>query len=562
MRSESISEAIGLLDDALLTEAEESVPRRRLYHPWWISLTAAAACICLTLGILWGTGALVPTGTPAESTAESTAGAPPESEDTLMNNNSDMQTGEKTDGDPQSTTDTSKPDGTKGTSDKEIPPSTGTAGKPNSHTSTTHSHTTVSTPIFSRKELALAVYPAAATYPQGEAFIEDHEARKAWYAERQTQAEQATGIREEMAPFVSATMKQFLVGETENQVYSPLSLYMCLSMLAETTAGEGREELLSLLGQRDLLTLRKQVSTAWQAVYRSDGAVFTIPASSMWLHEDFSYKTDVLQTLSRSYYASTFAGKMGHDWYNSALRIWLKGETKGLLDTSIQKFATRSEDRLVLLSTLYYRTKWLREDSFSESYTTPGTFHSLTGAVTCSFMHNKNNRTYYWGEGFGAVSLQMEAEGGTLWLILPDEGISTETVLRGEDMHYLLLQGSAWAQKKRILVELSMPKFDVESDLDLKDGLNKLGIRTVFDPQSADFSPLTDETLNLSRIRQAARVAVDEEGCTAAAFTAAVMSSAAAPMREQMDFTLDRPFIFAVTGTDGMVLFTGVVNQP
>lgn len=142
------------------------------------------------------------------------------------------------------------------------------------------------------------------------------------------------------------------------------------------------------------------------------------------------------------------------------------------------------------------------------------------------------------------------------------KGISTETVLRGEDMHYLLLQGSAWAQKKRILVELSMPKFDVESDLDLKDGLNKLGIRTVFDPQSADFSPLTDETLNLSRIRQAARVAVDEEGCTAAAFTAAVMSSAAAPMREQMDFTLDRPFIFAVTGTDGMVLFTGVVNQP
>ena len=33
-------------------------------------------------------------------------------------------------------------------------------------------------------------------------------------------------------------------------------------------------------------------------------------------------------------------------------------------------------------------------------------------------------------------------------------------------------------------------------------------------------------------------------------------------LSDEVDFTLDRPFLFAVTGADGMTLFMGVVNQP
>ena len=31
---------------------------------------------------------------------------------------------------------------------------------------------------------------------------------------------------------------------------------------------------------------------------------------------------------------------------------------------------------------------------------------------------------------------------------------------------------------------------------------------------------------------------------------------------ETVDFTLDRPFLFVITGIDGAPLFAGVVNQP
>lgn len=45
-------------------------------------------------------------------------------------------------------------------------------------------------------------------------------------------------------------------------------------------------------------------------------------------------------------------------------------------------------------------------------------------------------------------------------------------------------------------------------------------------------------------------------------YTVMMMAGAAAPPEEEMDFVLDRPFLFAITGADGLPLFVGVVNRP
>ena len=74
---------------------------------------------------------------------------------------------------------------------------------------------------------------------------------------------------------------------------------------------------------------------------------------------------------------------------------------------------------------------------------------------------------------------------------------------------------------------------------------------------------MTDDTAAyLSQAQHAARVAVDEEGVTAAAYTVMMMCGTAAPPEEEVDFVLNRPFVFAITGTDGLPLFAGIVHQP
>ena len=57
-------------------------------------------------------------------------------------------------------------------------------------------------------------------------------------------------------------------------------------------------------------------------------------------------------------------------------------------------------------------------------------------------------------------------------------------------------------------------------------------------------------------------VTIDEEGVTAAAYTELRLNGSARPPEDEIDFVVDHPFIFVITGTDSLPLFIGVVNNP
>ena len=86
----------------------------------------------------------------------------------------------------------------------------------------------------------------------------------------------------------------------------------------------------------------------------------------------------------------------------------------------------------------------------------------------------------------------------------------------------------------------------------------------MFLPGTADFSPIIPENDGgyVSQVKHATRVAINEEGVTAAAFTVILRAGAAMPPKDEMDFALDRPFLFIIESQDGLPLFAGVVNQP
>ena len=87
----------------------------------------------------------------------------------------------------------------------------------------------------------------------------------------------------------------------------------------------------------------------------------------------------------------------------------------------------------------------------------------------------------------------------------------------------------------------------------------------MFDYNVSNFEPLmhNDIPAYISEVNHAARVMVDEEGCTAASYVQMdAEAGAAAPPAKEVDFILDRPFIFIIQTGDGMPLFAGVVNHP
>ena len=178
-------------------------------------------------------------------------------------------------------------------------------------------------------------------------------------------------------------------------------------------------------------------------------------------------------------------------------------------------------------------------------------------------MRQSSINTYSWGEGFSAVAQQLE-NGGAMWFVLPDEGTDVASLLQDDEAMTFLTSGqNNWSNQKSTLVNLVVPKFDISAQLTLREDLEALGITDVFRPDVSDFSPMTGamDGIFLSQAQQGIRVSIDEEGCAAAAYTVMMMAGAAMP-QDEVDFILNRPFLFAVTGADGMILFMGVVNQP
>ena len=418
--------------------------------------------------------------------------------------------------------------------------------------------------------IAEAQYPEMAPYPLGEEFI-DSSGEVDWDAYSQAYSAWREDVRAQQSPagyadglegFFTESIQQFLSGaDGENKVYSPLNVYMALAMLAELTDGNSRQQILDLLGSGGIEDLRAQANGLWNANYIQDGVNFSVLASSLWLNEDVSFVQSTMDTLAETYYASSYQGTMGSTEFNQALQDWLNEQTGGLLEEQAGQIELDPDTILALATTVYFRAKWA--DEFSESETEPGVFHAADGDVTCDFMHQGGTRTYYWGDKFSAVAQSM-LNMGNMWFLLPDEGVSVDELLSdGEALEFLLSDGE-WENSKYLTVNLAVPKFDVTSSIELTEGLKALGVTDVFDGSASDFSPMTADTdeIFVSQVRHDARVVIDEEGCTAAAYTVMDMVGSAMPPEEEIDFVVDRPFLFAITGADGLPLFVGVVNRP
>jgi serpin B len=349
-------------------------------------------------------------------------------------------------------------------------------------------------------------------------------------------------------------------GGDGNYTASPVNIFMALGMLAEITGGQTRSQILELLGTGSLEETCALAQALWQAEYADDGVVKSILASSLWINEKFEVKDAAVAALAEHYYATAWSGDPKDKGFSRAFKTWLDEQTGGLLKDAVEALDDFDEDMIMTLAaTIYFKAPWA--DEFVKNATRDDTFRAPAGDVTAAFMHSSRKGSVLFGDGFKATFLRF-ANGGGMWIILPDEGTSPgELFASGAAADFLI--DTSKAQASDGIVELSLPKFDVDATTDLKTVLQDLGIRDAFDPDAADFSPLTDVDAVVSAATHSARVKIDEEGIEAAAFTVMTVGATAALEEPPViEFNADRPFIFAVTGVSGAPLFIGTVSDP
>lgn len=378
-----------------------------------------------------------------------------------------------------------------------------------------------------------------------------------------------SAIAQQLSPFFAELIQKSLSDSgKENGVISPLSLYMAMSILAESTAGESQKQILDLLKYDSLEQLRTGSNAIWNAVYNTHKSSTRLLANSVWLDDSVEFNNATMKSIADNYYASSFSGDMGSNQMSKVMKSWINQNTNDILANQVENIRLSPETLYAIVSTVYYKCSW--ENKFKTDRTVFGTFHSAKGDVDAYFMKKSTMAAYYWGEGFSAISLELQG-GDKMWIILPDEGTSPEEVLGSEQALSLMTSQKKTASNKILMVHMTIPRFDVEENGDLSGVLKEMGVTQVFDMYNADMSPVlkdgvlpNGDWLYATEVQHGVRVKVDERGCEGAAYTIipADPGTSEPPDDDEVDFIVDRPFIFAVTDRNSLPIFAGIVNNP
>lgn len=403
-----------------------------------------------------------------------------------------------------------------------------------------------------------------------EDYDEYRQAADQWMHQRDVDGYTAYHARSVLRPFFADGSREFLTSLEDNALWSPANAWLALAMLAETTGGTTRQQILALLGDQELEEVREQTKLLWEAVYADDGNEVCVLANSLWIDDSLRYDQAAMDTLAGNYYASVYQGDLESRGVSRDMQTWLNNQTGGFLreltgGVDLSGPSGDVESVLAIASTIFFQSRWGEE--FNAGKNTTDVFHAPSGDRQVTYMNKKEAQmTYYWGESYGAVCLGL-SNNSAMWLILPDEDKTVADVLAGDEYMAMLTRTDDpdVENSKYMKVNLSVPKFDVNASLDLRRGLEALGVTEVFS-QNADFTMGfvdTGDPIFVTDAEQASRVKIDEQGVTAASYIVLEFAAgSAAPPEEVIDFVVDRPFLFAITGSYDLPLFVGVVNEP
>ncbi|MBR5995190.1 MAG: serpin family protein [Eubacteriaceae bacterium] len=404
-----------------------------------------------------------------------------------------------------------------------------------------------------------AVYPKPTASNMSAQKFMDSDAHWNWLDTYSQMAERSAELQNGMNGYYAELMNRILVSEDKNTICSPLNTYIAFAMLAEVTDGNTRQQILDMLQVSDIETLRQNIRTIWESNYVDTPILKSLLANSMWLNDVYTYNSKTMKRLAETYYASSFSGNPGSQAMNQALQDWTDKNTGGLLSEHVQDMNLDSDTVLAIVSTIYYKAMWA--SAFDEQMTTQQTFHGTLHDTTVNMMHMTDSMEIFSNDNFTALGLNLN-DSGAMYFYLPNEGVDVNTLASDPDIIAATVfgEGEEWSFNG---VNLSVPKFRVSYKTDLLDIIAEMGITDALNPMLSDFTPLTEDLdgLYLSTAEHAAMVEIDEHGVTGAAYTELAITKEAFRPAGEIDFILDRPFMFVITGRDGSILFSGIVRN-
>lgn len=363
----------------------------------------------------------------------------------------------------------------------------------------------------------------------------------------------------------------------ENIMISPFSISTALSMTVNGSAEPTTTEMLNGLSLEGVTLKEANSYNSLLAHNLTDNKHLIFNnANSIWTTERYTPLKRSFYEIVTDYYLADIFPLTGIDPVNQ----WISDKTNGKIPKMLNELPT--DVAMLLVNAVYFKGNWETKFDTASTYEQEFTTASA-GKVTVDMMHMDSSLSFKKGKDYKAVSLPYKDENTSLYVFLPDAGVSLDefiagTFMTGSNGGYGLPTTNYdtweidwdWQEDNSETlfshfnskqVYLSLPKFKFEFGASLVEPLKALGMETIFTTAS-DFTNFADERDPfVGDVLHKSFIEVNETGTEAAAATVVVMTDEAMELVTIM--AVDHPFLFCVRNNEtGTILFMGQVTDP
>jgi serpin B len=347
-----------------------------------------------------------------------------------------------------------------------------------------------------------------------------------------------------------------LENNKKNMIYSPLSIKYALNMLKEGANGNTKTQIENVIGKQNLTN------------YNNIDKVLSL-ANGVYIRD--TYAKDVKENYKKIL-TERYNAEINYDSFSNANNIngWIEYKTLGIIKNMLRDETVQNPDNIMLLiNALAIDMKW--KNQFDPKDTGSSDFYLEDGSkMSATTMHLEDaseNISYYKDTNITALTMNLEEYEGTqleFVAIMPEKNLSEYIETFTMDEFNNIVKKSKLASKTKNGVDISIPRFSFDYDLQLKKDLKKLGITDAFDSNLADFSKISDEEIYVSDALHKANIDFTEKGVKAAAVTVIYMTCGVALEEDKpVEINIDKPFLYIIRDKNtGEVWFVGTVYEP
>lgn len=350
----------------------------------------------------------------------------------------------------------------------------------------------------------------------------------------------------------------------ENSIFSPYSAFVCVSMATSLFKNQTRNEILQSLQIPNGSSLQTDIFLKQlRELIDKENTESVSSSNRVWANDKIKFSPEIFEPNNKilgTPIEKVSFPQPGCDRINEEV----SRATNGMIQKLIEPSLLSSNSAIVLTNAVFFQSQWDKFFVIDKESNKPDVKNFITsdGKQVHANMLISYERQLLYSENdqIQIVAIPYLRNKYDMIIVLPKDkttkGFKILSSLKFEKLNDLI------KSMKYHHINLKMPKFQIESNLQLNNVFESFGMKKAF----TDDAECTDSKIKyfISMIIQKAKIMVDEKGTIASAATAVMMAEGACEMTEEpIDVFVDHSFAYILRNKKTKsFIFEGFVKNP